>query len=166
MMKKEILKKATKIKLLLLDCDGVLTDGRLYFGTEGEIIKSFHVRDGQGIVNWHRAGYLSGIISGRNSKIVERRANELGIKYVRQGSTDKLSDFEEILQQTGFTAEETAYIGDDLPDIPLLTKVGLSAAVIDAASEVLVNVDLVLKNKGGNGAVREFCDFLLYSKVN
>lgn len=164
-MEKDLIERAKKIKLLLLDCDGVLTDGRLHFGENGEIIKTFHVRDGQGIVSWHKAGFVSGIISGRNSKIVERRANELGIRFIRQGSTDKLEDFAEILAESGLTAEETAYIGDDIPDIELLKTVGLSFTVVDAATEVFSNVDIILKKTGGNGAVREMIDFLINAKA-
>jgi 3-deoxy-D-manno-octulosonate 8-phosphate phosphatase (KDO 8-P phosphatase) len=164
-MDKELIERAQKVKLLLMDCDGVLTDGRLYFGGEGETLKVFHVRDGQGIVSWHKAGFASGIISGRSSKLVERRATELGIKYIRQSSSDKVSDFEEILDEIDLTPEETAYIGDDTPDIELLKTVGFSATVADAASEVFSNVHLILQNKGGNGAVRELVDFLLLAKT-
>ncbi len=164
-MDKELVERAKKIKLLLMDCDGVLTDGKLYFSENGESLKVFHVRDGQGIVSWHKAGFISGIISGRSSKIVERRGNELGIKYIKQGSHDKLLDFEDILNETGLTVEETAYIGDDTPDIPLLKTVGLSFTVADASNDVLTNVDIVLQNRGGNGAVRELCDMLLDTKA-
>lgn len=163
-MDKKLIERAKRIKLILLDCDGVLTDGKLYFGESGEMIKSFHVRDGQGIVSWHRLGFLSGIISGRNSKIVEKRSNELGISFIRQGSSDKVEDFNEILAECGLSAEETAYIGDDLPDIDLLKIVGLSFTVADAANEVFSNVDVILKNKGGNGAVREMIDILIKTK--
>lgn len=163
-MEKGLIERAKKIKLLLLDCDGVLTDGKLYFTENGESTKVFHVRDGQGIVNWHKAGFISGIISGRSSLVVERRANELGIKFVRQGSQNKLLDFEEILEETGFSPQETAYIGDDLPDIPLLRLVGFSATVSDAASEVLSEVHYKTEKTGGNGAVRELCDILLNCK--
>ena len=157
--------RAKKIKLLLMDCDGVLTDGKLYFGENGESLKVFHVRDGQGIVSWHKAGFISGIISGRSSPLVERRGNELGIKFIKQGSHDKLSDFADILEETGFTAEETAYIGDDTPDIPLLKAVGLAFTVADASNDVRSNVNIILQNKGGNGAIRELCDRLLDAKA-
>jgi 3-deoxy-D-manno-octulosonate 8-phosphate phosphatase (KDO 8-P phosphatase) len=163
-MNKELIERAKSIRLLLMDCDGVLTDGRLYFGENGETFKTFDVKDGQGIVSWHRAGFFSGIISGRNSRIVERRANELGIRFIKQSSTDKLEDFREISAEGGFTAEETAYIGDDIPDIQLLKVVGLSFAVADAAEEVCSNADIILGKKGGNGAVREMIDFLMSSK--
>lgn len=164
-MDKEFVERAKNIKLLLMDCDGVLTDGKLYFDENGENLKVFNVRDGQGIVSWHKAGFVSGIISGRSSKIVERRGNELGIKYIKQGSHDKIADFEDILKETGFTAEETAYIGDDTPDIPLLKIVGLSFTVTDASNDVFSNVDIILQNKGGNGAIRELCDILLDAKA-
>ncbi len=164
-MNDELISRAKKVKLLLMDCDGVLTDGKLHFTEEGEKIKTFHVRDGQGIVSWHQAGFLSGIISGRNSKIVERRANELQIKFVRQGSKDKLVDFAKILQETSLTAEETAYIGDDLPDIPLLKIVGFPVAVADAAEELFSYTKFITKNNGGNGAVRELSDLLLKLKA-
>lgn len=163
-MDKDLLERAKKIKLLLMDCDGVLTDGKLYFGENGESLKVFHVRDGQGIVDWHKAGFLSGIISGRSSKIVERRANELGIKFIRQGSHNKVNDFEDILEETGLLAEDVAYIGDDIPDIPLLRIVGFSVTVADAASELFDNVHFITEKSGGNGAVRQLCDLLLNAK--
>jgi 3-deoxy-D-manno-octulosonate 8-phosphate phosphatase (KDO 8-P phosphatase) len=161
-----LVERAKKIKLLLMDCDGVLTDGKLYFGENGENLKVFHVRDGQGIVNWHKAGFISGIISGRSSKIVERRANELGIKFIIQGSRDKLLDFQDVLEKTGLVSEEVAYIGDDIPDIELLKTVGLSGSVADANKEVIENVHYTTEKNGGNGAVREFCDLLISLKAN
>jgi 3-deoxy-D-manno-octulosonate 8-phosphate phosphatase (KDO 8-P phosphatase) len=161
---KELIEKAKKVKLLLMDCDGVLTDGRLYFGENGEELKVFDVKDGQGIVNWHKAGFISGIISGRNSKIVERRANELGIKFIKQGSKDKLADFEDILEEIGLTKEEVAYIGDDTPDIPLLNEVVFAVSVSDAVKEVCEHVIYITNNKGGRGAVRELVDLLLRLK--
>src|SRR4051812_5152694 len=118
-MQTEIIERAKKVKLLLMDCDGVLTDGRLYFTQAGEEVKVFHVRDGQGLVMWHRAGFRSGIISGRSSRIVEKRAEELGIHYVKIGSQDKLKDFAEIIEDAKLEIEEVAYIGDDIPDIDL-----------------------------------------------
>lgn len=161
---REILKKAKKIKLLLLDCDGVLTDGRLYFTERGEAMKAFHVRDGQGLVSWHRAGFLSGIISGRNSKIVGRRAQELGIKFVFQGVEDKAEVFYEILQKTSLLPEETAFVGDDIADLPLMQKVGVSFAVADAVNEVRTIADCISELNGGNGAVREIIDWILQVK--
>lgn len=160
----EIDERAKKIKLLLMDCDGVLTDGRLYFTTRGEETKVFHVRDGQGLVMWHRAGFRSGIISGRNSEIVHKRAGELGVHYVKTDSRDKVIDFEEILREAKLEVEEVAYIGDDIPDIALMKKVGFSIAVADAAAEVLPFANYVTEAGGGLAAVRETTDLLLKSK--
>ena len=160
----DIITPAKKIKPLLMDCDGVLTDGRLYYTESGEEMKVFHVRDGQGLVMWHRAGFLSGIISGRNSRIVEKRAQELGIQYVKIGSHDKLKDFAEILQDAEVDSEAVAYIGDDLPDIDLMKNVGFAITVADAAAEVFSYADYTTAAKGGLGAVREVTDLLLKSK--
>ncbi|MCD9189365.1 MAG: HAD hydrolase family protein [Pyrinomonadaceae bacterium] len=160
----EIIKRAQKIKLLLMDCDGVLTDGKLYFSANGEELKVFHVRDGQGIVSWHKAGFTSGIISGRNSPIVEKRATELGIRYIKQGSINKIEDFENIIDEAGVSADEAAFVGDDLPDIDLLERVGLSFAVADAEEEVKRAVLYITNSKGGFGAVREITNLLLKLK--
>jgi 3-deoxy-D-manno-octulosonate 8-phosphate phosphatase (KDO 8-P phosphatase) len=148
-----------------MDCDGVLTDGRLYFTESGEAIKVFHVRDGQGLVMWHQAGFRSGIISGRNAeKILERRATELRIHYIKACSLDKVRDFLDLLQDAKVTFDEVAYIGDDIGDICLMEKVGLPIAVADAVSEVLPYVVYKTEAKGGFGAVREVTDFLLAAK--
>lgn len=156
---------AGKIKLLLMDCDGVLTDGRLYFSAAGEELKVFHVRDGQGIVSWHRAGFKSGIISGRDAAaIIMRRANELGMEFVRVRSADKIRDFEEITAAAAVTDEETGFIGDDIGDVPLMRSVGLSFAVADAVDEVKAAADYVTEAKGGRGAVREVIDLLLKAR--
>jgi len=161
----DIIARAKKIKLLLMDCDGVLTDGRLYYTENGERIKVFHVRDGQGLVSWHRAGFQSGIISGRNAKkILESRATELGIHYIKACSLDKAKDFADILQDAKVTSEEVAYIGDDIGDACLMGKVGLPIAVADAISELLSEVVYTTKAKGGCGAVREVTDLLLRAK--
>ena len=160
----EILDCAKKIKLLLMDCDGVLTDGRLYYSERGEELKVFHVRDGQGIVMWHEAGFQTGIITGRNSPIVDKRANELGMHYVKVGSKDKNKDFEVVFQQSGLNLEEIAYIGDDLPDIILMKKVGFPITVKDGAQDVLPFAKYITNNNGGLGAVREVIDLLIKSK--
>ena len=160
----DILARARKIKLLLMDCDGVLTDGKLYFSAKGEELKVFHVRDGQGLVSWHEAGFRSGIISGRNLEIVEKRATELGIHYIKACSLDKARDFEDILQDAKVSSDEVAYIGDDIGDICLLKKVGLPIAVADAAFEVLPYVLYKTELNGGSGAVREITNLLLASK--
>ena len=155
------------IRLLLMDCDGVLTDGKLYFGPDGEAMKSFHVRDGQGIVDWHRAGFLSGIISGRRSEgIVEARASELGIRYVVTGSSDKVADLKRILGETGIPEAETAFIGDDVGDIGLMKLVGFPVAVADAVDDVRSIAGYVTKAKGGEAAVREVIDLLLAARLD
>jgi 3-deoxy-D-manno-octulosonate 8-phosphate phosphatase (KDO 8-P phosphatase) len=163
-MTEDILFRARKIKLLLMDCDGVLTDGRLYFTETGETMKVFHVRDGQGLVDWHRKGFYSGIISGRNSEIVRKRATELGIKYVKVGSRNKVKDFEEILADAKVSREEVAFVGDDLPDINVLRLVGLPIVVADAENEVLRESAYITKAKGGFGAIREVTNLLIFAK--
>ena len=161
-----LIQRTRKIKLLLMDCDGVLTDGRLYFSENGEALKVFDTKDGQGLVSWHRAGFSSGIITGRGSEnIIRLRAEELGIRFVRANSADKLDEFEDIISELGITAEETAFIGDDIGDLGLLGKVGLSIGVADSADEVLSAVMHVTKAKGGRGAVREVIDLLLKAKA-
>src|SRR6185436_20683480 len=134
-MKSEIQERASRIKLLLMDCDGVLTDGRVWLFENGEEQKGFHTRDGLGIELWHRAGLKSGIISGRNSSAVERRAQGLGMAFVVQGVAEKVQAFTQTVTQAGVTNEEVAFIGDDLNDIPLMLRSGLGIAVADAAAE-------------------------------
>jgi 3-deoxy-D-manno-octulosonate 8-phosphate phosphatase (KDO 8-P phosphatase) len=161
----EILERAKKIKLLLMDCDGVLTDGRLYYTESGEQMKVFNVRDGQGIVSWHKAGFRSGIVSGRDAKkILEARATELGMHYIKARSHDKAKDYLDILQDAKLTPDEVAYIGDDIGDICLMEKVGLPIVVADADSEVLSYAVYKTEAKGGFGAVREVTDLLLRAK--
>ena len=160
----EIRSKIRNIKLLLMDCDGVLTDGRLYYSNNGEELKAFHVHDGQGIVNWHKAGYVSGIITGRGSEILSKRASELGIRYLHQNSANKIKDFEKIIEKENISASEVAYIGDDISDLELLKIVGVSVGVKNCVEEVKRNV-LVRTNKhGGFGAVRELVDLILDNK--
>lgn len=156
---------ARRVELLLLDCDGVLTDGRLYFTAEGEAAKAFHVRDGQGIVLWHKAGFQTGIISGRDSGgIVETRAKELGMHYVVTASENKINDLEKILSDTGIESRRVAYVGDDIGDIGLMGRVGLPVAVADAVDETKAAARYITKMKGGEGAVREVIDLLLSVK--
>ncbi len=163
-MNDDFIKRAVKIKLFLMDCDGVLTDGRLYYSNNGEELKVFHVRDGQGIVSWHQAGFQSGIISGRSSEIVSRRAKELGMKFIKQGSNDKNKEFDEILEESGLNEEEIAYIGDDIPDICIFERVGLSFAVAEAEQEVISAAQFVTLKNGGKGAVREAINKTLTAK--
>jgi 3-deoxy-D-manno-octulosonate 8-phosphate phosphatase (KDO 8-P phosphatase) len=154
---------ARKIRLLLMDCDGVLTDGRLYFSSRGEELKVFDVQDGQGIVSWIRAGNMVGIISGRNSEIVDRRAAELGIQIVRQNVNNKIERAREIWKETGIEPQATAFVGDDLPDIELMEAAGFGIAVANAVDEVKAAADHITKRRGGRGAVREVIDLMLYS---
>lgn len=156
---------ARKARLLLMDCDGVLTDGRLYYGEAGEALKVFDVRDGLGIVRWHEAGFASGIISGRRSPIVDRRAAELGIRFVRQGIKDKMRAAAEIFDEYGASAAETIYIGDDLPDLELIGAVAIGVAVADAVEEVRDAADIVTNAPGGRGAVRETIDRILTARL-
>lgn len=164
MISEEVRQKAARVKLLLMDCDGVLTDGRIALLSEGDEQKSFHVRDGQGIVLLHRAGLRSGIISGRSSRLVERRAKELGIEFVRQGVWNKLEDFAEILEQTNLKPEETAFMGDDITDIPLMLRVGFAVAVADAVADARKAAHFITIRKGGFGAVREVSDLILQAQ--
>lgn len=156
--------RARRIKLLLMDCDGVLTDGRVYFGPSGEELKVFHVRDGQGLVNWHKAGFRSGIISGRNSKIVDLRGGQLGIEFIWQGRKEKIAAFREIIDAANVLPEETAFIGDDTPDAEVMPFVGFAVAVADALDEVKAAAQYITRRDGGRGAVREVIDLLLDAK--
>jgi 3-deoxy-D-manno-octulosonate 8-phosphate phosphatase (KDO 8-P phosphatase) len=157
----EIEKRASRVKLLLMDCDGVLTDGRITLVSDNDEQKSFHTRDGHGLVLLHRAGLRSGIISGNTSSAVERRARDLGIAYVRQGTWNKIVEFDEVLAAAGAEDAETAYIGDDVTDIPLMQRVGLAIAVADATEETRSVAHYVTQLPGGFGAVREVTDLIL-----
>ena len=153
--------RAARIKLLLMDCDGVLTDGRIWLFDNGEEQKGFHTRDGLGLELWHRAGLKSGIISGRNSAAVERRAQGLGMSYVVQGVKEKVQAFTDTVTKAGVTNDEVAFIGDDLNDIPLMLRSGFGVAVADAAAEVRERAHYVTKVSGGQGAVREVIELIL-----
>lgn len=155
---------AKNIKLLILDVDGVLTDGRIILDNEGNEFKAFHVRDGHGIKMIQRAGIHVAIITGRKSKIVERRAKELGITEVYQGRYKKADTFAHIIKKLKLAEKETAYIGDDIVDIPIFMKVGLAIAVDDATDEAKAYAMMITKKRGGTGAVREVSDFLLKAK--
>ena len=159
-----VLEKAKKIRMLILDVDGVMTDGGIIYSNSGEELKSFHVRDGTGIKMLIREGIKVVIISGRRSRSVDYRAQELGIKEVYQGVKDKVEVFKEILKKYKIDPQQVGFVGDDLIDIPLLLRVGFSAVVADAIEEVKQNVDYITKNPGGRGAVREICDLILKSQ--
>ena len=157
----EVERRARRIKLLLMDCDGVLTDGRLELLENGDEQKTFHARDGQGISLFHRAGLKTGIISGRTSSAVERRAQDLQMAYVRQSAKDKVKVLEEIRALAKLSLQECAYIGDDLADIPVMNRVELAFAVADAAAETKQAAHFVTEQKGGYGAVREVTELIL-----
>lgn len=157
----EIEKRASRVKLLLMDCDGVLTDGRITLVSDTDEQKSFHTRDGHGLVLLHRAGLRSGIISGNSSSAVERRARDLGIAFVRQGTHNKIVQFDEVLAAAGTEDAETAFIGDDVTDIPLLQRCGLAVAVADATEETRAVAHYVTQLPGGFGAVREVTELIL-----
>jgi len=161
---KDLIERCRRVRLLLMDCDGVLTDGRLYYGPAGEELKVFHVRDGYGLVAWHEAGFKSGIISGRNSDIVNFRFERLGVQFIRQGNDDKAVVFDDLLTEAGISEQETAYIGDDVPDIAVMRRVAFAAAVADAHPLVKEAAHFVTESKGGYAAVRELIDILLGSR--
>ena len=160
----EIQERAARVKLLLMDCDGVLTDGRIWVLEEGGDQKTFHTRDGLGIELLHRAGLRSGIISGRVSDAVERRARGLGMAFVWQGCEDKQRAFADTLVEARLTNAEVAFIGDDLNDIPLMMQSGLGVAVADAAVEAREHAHYVTNARGGHGAVREVIELILKSQ--
>jgi 3-deoxy-D-manno-octulosonate 8-phosphate phosphatase (KDO 8-P phosphatase) len=161
----ELSERCKKIKLLLLDVDGVLTDGRLYYGPNGEEFKQFFVRDGYGLKLWHEAGFRTGIISGRQSPIVEYRVHELGIHFVKQGDDNKLTHFQDICDEAGVEQDEIAFVADDTLDLVLFDKVGLAIAVADAHDEVKWAAHHITKAQGGKGAVREVIDMLLKARA-
>jgi 3-deoxy-D-manno-octulosonate 8-phosphate phosphatase (KDO 8-P phosphatase) len=152
------------IRLLVLDVDGVLTDGRLWFGPDGETHKAFHVRDGLGIKLALAAGIRIAVLSGRRHPAVEARMRELGVTDVRQGVADKVGEFTALLATTAIPPAAAACLVDDTSDLPLARSTGLAAAVADAHPQVLAAVDLVTRLPGGHGAVREFCDLLIAAR--
>jgi 3-deoxy-D-manno-octulosonate 8-phosphate phosphatase (KDO 8-P phosphatase) len=156
-----VLKKAARIKLLLLDVDGVLTDGRIIIDDRGVETKQFHVRDGQGISLLIRAGVDVGFITGRVSRIVQHRARELGVRLVYQGVADKRAAYIEIKRKTKRSDAEIAYVGDDFIDLLVLRQAGLAISVSDGWPELFSVVDYVTKQKGGRGAVREVAELIL-----
>ncbi len=150
-----------KIKLIALDVDGVLTNGQLVFGNQGELMKKFHAQDGLGISLAHNAGLKTAIITGRKSQMVELRSAELRIADVYQGTLSKIEALDHLMAKYNLTLEEIAYVGDDLNDLPVLVRVGLPCAVANAAPEVKQYAQLVTKEAGGNGAVREVIEYIL-----
>ncbi len=160
----EVERRAAGLRLLLLDCDGVLTDGRITPVPGGDELKSFHTRDGHGLVLLHRAGLQSAVISGRTSSALTRRARDLGVTHLRQGTHNKIVEFREVLEAAGVTGQETCVVGDDVTDIPLMRRSALAVAVADATEDTRAAAHYVTRAPGGFGAVREVCELILKSQ--
>ncbi|WP_248806636.1 KdsC family phosphatase [Pseudomonas sp. MWU13-2100] len=163
-MNDDLLQRGKAIKLAVFDVDGVLTDGRLYFLEDGSEFKSFSTLDGQGIKMLMAAGVQTAIISGRKTALVERRAQNLGIPHVYQGREDKLVVLDALLAQLNLSYAQVAYLGDDLPDLPVIRRVGLGMAVANAAGFVREHAHGITRARGGDGAAREFCELILQAQ--
>lgn len=157
----ELFERFKHIKLVISDVDGVLSDGKIYLTEHGDEIKSFNAKDGCGIVTIIKQGIEFAVITGRSSNLLQRRMDNLKVKYVYQGISDKVEAFQQLLDTLNLHPEETLYIGDDVIDLPLLERVGISICVQDAHPLLFDQVDLITKNIGGNGAVREITDIIL-----
>jgi 3-deoxy-D-manno-octulosonate 8-phosphate phosphatase (KDO 8-P phosphatase) len=162
--KTSIQSRTKKVKLLLLDVDGVLTDGSIILDSQGNELKAFHVRDGHGIKLAQRAGITIGIITGRKSEVVNIRARELGILEVHQGALDKIIVYDALMNKYGFKDDEVAYMGDDIVDLDIFKRVGIAVTVADCDLSVKPHADLVTKAAGGRGAVREFINLILKNR--
>ena len=160
-MNDEVLARARAVRLAIFDVDGVLTDGTLWIGAQGEAFKAFNILDGHGVKMLQSAGIATAILSGRESEAVVRRAAELAIAHVVQGAGDKLAAFERLLAATGIKAQACAFVADDLPDLPVLARCGFAVAVANAVEAVKSAAHYVTLASGGHGAVREFCELLL-----
>jgi 3-deoxy-D-manno-octulosonate 8-phosphate phosphatase (KDO 8-P phosphatase) len=158
------LEKLHGVRLIAFDVDGVFTDGRFYLSDDGVESKAFHTQDGFGIRQLLTAGISVAVISGRRSGAVERRMQELGVPYIVQGCKDKVAALDAIVEELGITLDECAYVGDDVPDLPLLRHVGVSIAVANAVETVRMQCDYLTTASGGAGAVREACELLLSTR--
>ena len=157
----QAIERARNVRLMLFDVDGVLTDGTLYFGEGGEIMKAFNALDGHGIKMLAESGVEVGLLSSRQSPIVTMRARELGIALICQGVADKAIEFAKLLAQRHMPAEKTGYMGDDVLDLPVLTRCGFAASVPGAPESVKAHIHFLTAAPGGRGAVREVCEFIL-----
>lgn len=166
MKNEELQRKAQAIKLVAFDIDGIMTDGRLYFTSLGDEIKAFNVKDGLGLKLLRETGVEVAIITGRTSELVNRRARDLKIGKLIQGREDKKVALNELMQQENLSAEQIAYMGDDLPDLPAIRFAGLGVTVADAMPIIKQHADFITESNGGDGAVREFCDWLLTAQGN
>ncbi len=160
----QVIERAAQIRLLILDVDGVMSDGLIYMGNSGEELKAFNVRDGYGIRCALTSGIEVAIITGRKAKLLEDRCETLGITHLYQGQSDKLLAFRELVDKLSLSADQIAYIGDDLIDWPVMAQVGLSVAVADAHPVLLPRAHYVTRIAGGRGAVREICDLILIAQ--
>ncbi len=160
-MDKQLLDRARQIQLAVFDVDGVFTDGRLYYGAQGEALKVFNVQDGHGIKALLEAGIETAVISGRSSPLVSARMSELGVQHVYQGCSDKLSFFQALLKQLALEPQQALCLGDDRPDLPLLQNAGLACAPADAHPDLRAAAHWITPRGGGAGAVRDVCDLLL-----
>ena len=158
--------RARQVRLMVFDVDGVLTDGGLRYGSDGEVFKTFNVLDGHGIKLLQQSGIKTAIISARQSPIVARRAADLGISIVLQGIHDKRSAFETLLAETGLSAQDCGFMGDDVIDLPVMTRVAFAVSVPNGHAEVRSRAHYVAQASGGLGAVREVCDFILRAQDN
>lgn len=165
-MREDAVSRAARIRLMIFDVDGILTDGSLHYGPDGETIKTFNVLDGHGIKLLQQSGVATAIISARKSDIVARRAADLGIRHLYQGVHDKRTAFEQLLAETGTAAEACGFVGDDVIDLPILLRTGFAASVPNAHPEVRSRVHYVTQASGGHGAARELCDFILRAQGN
>ncbi len=161
---RDALARATKIKLVLFDVDGVLTDGRLLLGDDGQEYKAFNSKDGHGIKMLARHGVATGIITGRTSKVVEHRARALNIQHVHQGCTEKLPVYRQLLAKLGLQPEQTAFVGDDVVDLPIMLDVGLAVAPHDAHPLVIQHAHWTTPSPGGRGCARELCELILHAQ--
>ena len=159
-----VLERARAVRLAIFDVDGVMTDGTLYIGAQGEAFKAFNILDGHGLKMLQSAGVATAIISGRSSEAVARRAAELAIAHVVQGSADKVADFERLVSRLGVEPSACSYVGDDLPDLALMRLCGLAVAVANAVDAVKEAAHYVTRASGGRGAVREFCELVLAAR--
>ena len=161
----EVAERARALRLAIFDVDGVMTDGTLYIGASGESFKAFNILDGLGVKRLQESGVAAAIISGRSSEAVARRARELSIAHVVQGSEDKVAAFEELRGRLGLEAGACAFVGDDLPDLPVMRRCGLAVAVANAVEAVKAEAHYVTRAHGGRGAVREFCELVIAARA-
>jgi len=160
----DITTRAAKVRLMIFDIDGVMTDGSLHYEAEGETIKTFHVHDGLGIKLLQQTGVATAIITARQSEIITKRAKDLGIVHVMQGVHDKRAGFDALLEKTGLTADACGFVGDDWIDLPILTHVGFAVSVPNGRAEVRSRVHHVTQASGGHGAVRELCELIMHAQ--